>query len=171
MWLALALSAQADSITLDSGAVIEGDLARYEYGGDCQISVLEGPLAGVIVIVPCHRVESFTRTTPRQPVALTPPSTRGTSYGAAVPAAPAAVAAAAPVPAAIDGPAAEEAAARQDEVSDWFEPVLPPQSTAPLASGPAVTESAPAEAAPAPRTAEPLPPIEPPPAGGRPVSF
>lgn len=171
MWLALALAAQADSITLDSGAVIEGDLARYEYGGDCQISVLEGPLAGVIVIVPCHRVESFARTTPRQPVALTPPSTRGTSYAPAAPVASAPAGAAAPVAARVDSPAAEAAPVGQDEVSEWFEPILPPQSTAPLATGPAVTESAPAEVAPVPRSAEPLPPVDPPPAGGRPVSF
>ena len=70
MLLALTLSAWADSITLDSGAIIEGDLARYEFGGDCQISVTEGQLSGVILIVPCHRVESFVRTTVRVPVPI-----------------------------------------------------------------------------------------------------
>lgn len=70
MLLALVLSAAADTITLDTGAVIEGDLARYEFGGDCQVSVTEGQLSGVILIVPCHRVESFMRTTVRTPVAI-----------------------------------------------------------------------------------------------------
>lgn len=62
--------AQADTITLDTGATIEGDLARYEFGGDCQVSVTEGPLTGTIVIVPCHRVESFVRTQVRTPVPI-----------------------------------------------------------------------------------------------------
>lgn len=64
MFTLLAAMALADTITLDSGAVIEGDLARYEMGGDCQVSVTEGPLVGVIVIVPCHRVQAFVRTGP-----------------------------------------------------------------------------------------------------------
>jgi hypothetical protein len=66
----LAPLALADSITLDSGATIEGDLARYEFGGDCQISVTDGELAGVILIVPCHRVQSFVRTAVRAPVPI-----------------------------------------------------------------------------------------------------
>lgn len=70
MLLALASLAYADSITLDTGATIEGDLARYELGGDCQVSVTEGELAGVIVIVPCHRVASFVRTSIRTPVPI-----------------------------------------------------------------------------------------------------
>ncbi len=64
MFTLLATMALADTITLDSGAVIEGDLARYEMGGDCQVSVTEGPLVGVILIVPCHRVQAFVRTGP-----------------------------------------------------------------------------------------------------------
>jgi hypothetical protein len=70
--------ALADTITLDTGAVIEGDLARYEFGGDCQISVTSGNLSGVILIVPCYRVQSFVRTTVRAPVPIgsyTPPET------------------------------------------------------------------------------------------------
>ena len=70
MFLALILSALADSITLDTGVTIEGDLARYEFGGDCQISVTEGELRGVILIVPCHRVEAFVRTTPALPTPI-----------------------------------------------------------------------------------------------------
>jgi hypothetical protein len=57
-------TAWADAITLDTGAVIQGDLARFEFGGECQISVTEGDLAGVIVTVPCQRVTSFVRTGP-----------------------------------------------------------------------------------------------------------
>ncbi len=76
MFTLLATMALADTITLDSGAIIEGDLARYEMGGDCQVSVTEGPLVGVIVIVPCHRVQAFVRTGPVEaPVlaAIVPP--------------------------------------------------------------------------------------------------
>lgn len=54
--------ALADSVTLDNGVVLEVDLARYEVHGDCQMSVLEGELQGAILIVPCHRVQSFQRT-------------------------------------------------------------------------------------------------------------
>lgn len=70
MLVLLASLALADSITLDTGATIEGDLARYEFGGDCQLSVTEGELAGVILIVPCHRVQSFVRTAVRAPVPI-----------------------------------------------------------------------------------------------------
>jgi hypothetical protein len=65
--LASLTTARADVLTLDSGATIEGDLARYEFGGDCQIGVTEGELLGAIVIVPCHRVVSFVRTEVRTP--------------------------------------------------------------------------------------------------------
>lgn len=60
-------TARADAITLDTGAVIQGDLARFEFGGSCQISVTEGDLTGVIVTVPCQRVTSFVRTNPNLP--------------------------------------------------------------------------------------------------------
>lgn len=68
--LTLLGAAHADTITLDTGAAIQGDLARFEFGGDCQISVTEGDLAGVIIIVPCQRVESFARTGQRMPSAI-----------------------------------------------------------------------------------------------------
>lgn len=68
--LATSTPALADTISLDTGATIEGDLARYEFGGDCQVSVGEGPLTGAILIVPCHRVTSFVRTQVRTPVAI-----------------------------------------------------------------------------------------------------
>ena len=64
------LAARADVITLDSGASIDGDLAQYEYGGDCQIGVTGGGLAGTILIVPCHRIQSFVRTTTKAPEPL-----------------------------------------------------------------------------------------------------
>ena len=66
----LASLALADTITLDTGAVIEGDLARYELGGDCQVSVTEGPLTGVILIAPCHRVLAFVRSPDAAPRVL-----------------------------------------------------------------------------------------------------
>lgn len=70
--LALVLAAYADTVTLDTGATVEGDLARYELGGDCQLTVGEGPLTGAILIVPCHRVVSFVRTPTATPVAVQP---------------------------------------------------------------------------------------------------
>lgn len=70
--LALVLAAHADTVTLDTGATVEGDLARYELGGDCQLTVGEGPLTGAILIVPCHRVASFVRTPSARPVAVQP---------------------------------------------------------------------------------------------------
>ncbi len=67
MTLSLIPAAVADSITLDTGAVIEGDLARYEPGGDCQVGIQEGALSGVVLIVPCYRIQSFVRTGPVRP--------------------------------------------------------------------------------------------------------
>lgn len=55
--------AQADVITLDNGGVLVGDLGMYQFGGDCHITVTEGPLVGVAVTVPCRRVASFEKTT------------------------------------------------------------------------------------------------------------
>lgn len=61
MILLLASLAVADTITLDTGVTLSAELARYEAGGDCQFSVTDGELQGVIVIVSCARVSSFTR--------------------------------------------------------------------------------------------------------------
>ncbi len=60
----LAFLAYADTITLDTGAVVEGDLNRYEHGGDCEVTVTGGDLEGVVLIAPCFRVQSFVRTAP-----------------------------------------------------------------------------------------------------------
>ncbi|HNC99935.1 MAG TPA: hypothetical protein PKW90_27660 [Myxococcota bacterium] len=58
----LAFLAHADTITLDTGAVVEGVLNRYEHGGDCEVKVTGGDLEGVVLIAPCFRVQSFVRT-------------------------------------------------------------------------------------------------------------
>ncbi len=142
MILALTLAAYADSITLDSGATIEGDLARYEFGGDCQISVTEGELSGVILIVPCHRVEAFVRTNPVVPAPIGLTSMAPPSYAPAraTPVAPVAVREVAPQPVAaavVEAPAVAELNAEAE--------ALPVTDTAPVAAVPAVEESAPVE--------------------------
>lgn len=60
----LASLAFADTLTLDNGAVVEGELAAYQYGGDCHISVTDGDLAGAIVTLPCERLTRFERELP-----------------------------------------------------------------------------------------------------------
>lgn len=70
MLLTLLNIALADTITLETGVTIEGDLARYELGGDCQVSVTEGDFQGVIVIVPCHRIAAFVRAPKAAPVVV-----------------------------------------------------------------------------------------------------
>ncbi len=64
----LASPAFADSITIDTGATIDADLARYEADGDCQLSVTDGELIGVIVILPCSRIVAFQRTERPKPI-------------------------------------------------------------------------------------------------------
>ncbi len=59
--LAAPAAARADVITLDNGAIIHGDLGMYQLGGDCHITVTEGPLLGSAVTVPCRRVARFER--------------------------------------------------------------------------------------------------------------
>lgn len=62
MFLALLLSvAMADTLTLDSGARLVGELATYEQGGNCYISVTDGDLKGSIVVVMCDQIRSFER--------------------------------------------------------------------------------------------------------------
>ncbi len=61
MWLAFLAAAYADTLELDNGAVLVGELAAYDRVGDCHIAVGEGALAGAIVVVPCARVARFER--------------------------------------------------------------------------------------------------------------
>lgn len=64
MLLTLALLshlALADTITLDSGAVIDGEIAEYQPSGDCRIAVTGGPLEGATVTLPCRRLARFER--------------------------------------------------------------------------------------------------------------
>lgn len=58
--IALFLStALAGTITLDTGTVVEGDLAVYEHQGSCQLSVTDGGLRGSILVLPCSRLVAF----------------------------------------------------------------------------------------------------------------
>ena len=70
LWLMMSMSANADTFTLDSGAVIEGEMVVYNYGGECQMSVMDGDLVGAIVLIPCERIVSFSKTptTPAPPM-------------------------------------------------------------------------------------------------------
>jgi hypothetical protein len=52
-------TALAGTITLDTGAVVEGDLAVYEHQGNCQVSVTDGGLQGSILVLPCSRLVAF----------------------------------------------------------------------------------------------------------------
>jgi len=185
MLLALTLSAWADSITLDSGATIEGDLARYEFGGDCQISVTEGDLSGVILIVPCHRVESFVRTAVRVPVPIgvvgAPPAAAPAAPARALPevalrAEPLVV----PLVAVVDSPAGGQPVAEGplDAAAQEEEPEVAPAPE--VASAPEVedepTVAAGEEPALAPRPAPAMgaigaPAAEPVPSARKPVSF
>ena len=61
LWLTMAMTASADTFTLDNGAVIEGQMVVYSYGGECQMSITEGDLVGSIVLIPCDRITSFAR--------------------------------------------------------------------------------------------------------------
>jgi len=48
--------ALADTITLDSGAALEGTLTHYEIRGTCNIHVDDGALSGADVVLPCSQV-------------------------------------------------------------------------------------------------------------------
>lgn len=60
----LAPLALADTLTLDSGATVEGALTRYEPDGECRIAVTQGELAGTALVLPCARLRSFERHLP-----------------------------------------------------------------------------------------------------------
>ncbi|MSQ03823.1 MAG: hypothetical protein EXR71_18370 [Myxococcales bacterium] len=70
MFILIASVAFADTVTLDNGTLLAAALARYELDGDCQMTMTEGELEGAIVIVPCYRVLSFTRTSNSAPLVL-----------------------------------------------------------------------------------------------------
>ena len=53
--------ALADTITLDSGATVEGTLTHYEMNGACNIHVDAGALAGADVVLPCSRLVRMER--------------------------------------------------------------------------------------------------------------
>ena len=57
----LAGEALADTITLDSGATVEGTLTHYEMNGACNIHVDAGAFAGADVVLPCARVVRMER--------------------------------------------------------------------------------------------------------------
>lgn len=87
--LLLGGSARADVITLDNGSVLVGDLGMYQFGGDCHVTVTEGPLLGVAVTVPCRRVARFERSNPNHGnVAVPLPPDPGPPPEAAAPGGP-----------------------------------------------------------------------------------
>jgi hypothetical protein len=57
----LVCEALADTITLDSGAAIEGTLTHYEIHGACNIHVEAGDFAGADVVLPCSRLVRMER--------------------------------------------------------------------------------------------------------------
>ena len=69
--VALLGEALADTITLESGAALEGTLTHYEIHGTCNIHVEEGGLAGANVVLPCAQVIRMER----QAVAQSAPTT------------------------------------------------------------------------------------------------
>jgi hypothetical protein len=124
MWLGLVLAAaRADTITLDTGGVVEGELARFEHGGDCHVSVDDGPLQGAIVIVPCYRVVSFQRTSRAPPPAVGAPAAATSPPSLPTPPTPVPAPVVAPVP----PPLPEEAVATVDLApAPLAMPVAPP---------------------------------------------
>jgi hypothetical protein len=66
MLVVLVGGALADTITLDSGAALEGTLTHYEIRGTCNIHVDDGGLSGVDVVLPCTRVIRMERSATAQ---------------------------------------------------------------------------------------------------------
>lgn len=58
---ALSSFARADSFDLANGSTIEGTLATYELGGNCQIFVASGPVRGATLLLPCTEIAGFRR--------------------------------------------------------------------------------------------------------------
>lgn len=117
--------ARADSFKLANGSLVEGTLATYELGGNCQIFVASGPVRGATLLLPCAEIQAFSRTSPaaafggleveevRAPAALAPLAEPAPVAAPPPPAAPAAVPAppAEPVPAPVGSPAPEPVSA------------------------------------------------------------
>ncbi|RME28926.1 MAG: hypothetical protein D6798_01260, partial [Deltaproteobacteria bacterium] len=82
---ALSAPAAADTFTLANGSTVEGTLATYELGGNCQIFVAKGEVRGATLLLPCDQILSFTRTVDD----AAPPDGRATTGAASVSAAPA----------------------------------------------------------------------------------
>ena len=77
IWLLMPMLAHANTtFTLDSGAELHGELLEYHLEGSCQIAVVDGELAGTIMVVPCERIARFERTAPppAPAPALAPPA-------------------------------------------------------------------------------------------------
>lgn len=85
LWLVLAAAlspAHADAFRLANGSTVEGTLATYELGGNCQIFVASGPVRGATLLLPCTEILSMSRpgaeapalaaTTPGPPAAPAP---------------------------------------------------------------------------------------------------
>jgi hypothetical protein len=69
--VALLGEALADTITLESGATLEGTLTHYELHGKCNVHVEQGGLAGADVVLPCDRVIRMERVAVVQPTPTT----------------------------------------------------------------------------------------------------
>ena len=57
----LAPLALADTLSLDTGVELEGDLVRYEQQGTCEIALRGGGLDGATLTLPCARLTRFDR--------------------------------------------------------------------------------------------------------------
>ncbi len=58
---ALSTPASADSFTLQNGSTVEGTLATYELGGNCQIFVATGQVRGATLLLPCDQILAYAR--------------------------------------------------------------------------------------------------------------
>ncbi len=74
LWLivaALTTTAAADSFQLANGSQVEGTLATYELGGNCQIFVSSGQVRGATLLLPCEEIVAFSRPE-AEPMAVAP---------------------------------------------------------------------------------------------------
>ncbi len=148
--LAASPAAWADTLTLDTGAVLDGHLTAYDHAGSCELVVASGELAGALVVLPCHRLLRMERTADPTlgagaPVAVQPlPAVAPPAGAEGVVDSPAATA-----PLVVAGPEPEPVALADGAAAD---PGRPPAAAAAPAPPPAETapaETAPAEPAPA----------------------